>query len=170
MKTCECGCGGTPVKPESRFLRGHQHGQLRERLFSRLVIDPSGCLLWTGCRDNWGYGRIRTGGRRQQEVHRVMWELLEGPVPDGLMLDHVKARGCVNRHCASIAHLEPVTPAENNRRSSSASAVNAAKTHCDSGHEFTEANTYTGANGARECRACGRDSQRRYKARKRAAA
>lgn len=129
---------------------------LRERLFSRLIIDPSGCVLWTGVLDAWGYGEIRVDGRKQK-VHRVMYEMFEGPIPDGLQLDHVKALGCTHRNCANVAHLEPVTPAENTRRSDSPSAINATKTHCPAGHPYDEQNTYYGKTGRRQCRACGRD-------------
>lgn len=39
-----------------------------------------------------------------------------GPIPDGYEVDHVKGRGCVSRLCVRIAHLEPVTSDENQRR------------------------------------------------------
>lgn len=84
---------------------------LRERLLSRLVIDPdSDCVLWTGQRVR-GYGRISVNSRTAP-VHRVMYELFAGPVPEGLTLDHL----CRVRNCANVAHLEPVTLAENIRR------------------------------------------------------
>jgi hypothetical protein len=89
----------------------------RERVLSRLIIDSeSGCLLWTGRLDACGYGTV--GGRspdgiyRPQEVHRVAYQMLEGPIPDGMELDHL----CRVRRCASPAHLEPVTRVENNLR------------------------------------------------------
>ena len=88
---------------------------LRERLFSQLIIDPSGCVLWTGTCDRDGYGQISVYGR-YQKVHRVMFEMFDSPIPEGLQLDHVKARGCTHRNCANVAHLEPVTLQENSRR------------------------------------------------------
>lgn len=92
-------------------------GTLRERLLSRLIIDPdSDCLLWTGCLNSRGYGVIGVNGRREL-VHRVAWELEHGPIAEGLTIDHVHAAGCRYKHCANVAHLEPVTAAENNRRS-----------------------------------------------------
>lgn len=36
------------------------------------------------------------------------------------------------------------------------SAINAVKTHCIHGHEFTPDNTYVTPYGARQCRACSR--------------
>lgn len=137
----------------------------RETLLSQLIIDvESGCVLWTGAKDQDGYGVISN-----RRVHRVAWEMFEGPIPPGLVLDHVKARGCVNRHCAAIAHLEPVTNWENLHRGNTVNAINAAKTHCIRGHEFSEANTF-GGEGRRRCRQCHaksrRESMRRWRARR----
>lgn len=140
--------------------------QLRARLYERMApcTDPDcDCLLWGGRLNEQGYGFIYAEDRRVK-VHRAIWELEVGPIPDGLTIDHVKAQGCRHRHCASVGHLEPVTQAENNRRSNGPFALNAAKTHCDSGHEFTEANTYW-RNG-RNCRACDRDRKRVRRAQK----
>jgi hypothetical protein len=134
---------------------------LRERLFSRLVIDSSGCLLWTGKLDRKGYGRIWVNGRWRL-VHQVAWELQGGPIPPGLELDHVRARGCTYKNCASIAHLELVTHQENVLRGDSIAASYAARTHCDSGHEFTPDNTYVYPAGGRACRICKRAANLRY--------
>jgi hypothetical protein len=88
----------------------------RERVLSRLAIDPSGHLLWSGSRDKFGYGRVMAaswnGIKVPQGVHRVAYEMLAGPIPEGLTLDHL----CGVKHCAAPAHLEPVTQAENSRR------------------------------------------------------
>ncbi len=58
-----------------------------------------------------GYGRLRCGGREVQ-AHREAYRRVAGPVPPGLVLDHL----CRRRPCCSPWHLEPVTPAENTRR------------------------------------------------------
>ena len=126
---------------------------VRERLLSQLIIDPDGCLLWTGGQGRDVYGRIWINGR-QQKVHRVVWELWEGPISPGLELDHVRARGCTHKNCASIAHLEPVTHQENTLRSQ------VMKTHCPHGHEFTPENTVM--RRGRECRTCRREGDLRY--------
>ena len=131
---------------------------IRERLLSRLLIDPSGCLLWTGRIDRYGYGNIASG-RRMVKVHRVMYELFVGPIPDGLEIDHL----CRVRHCAAPAHLEAVTRRENTLRGKSLQALNAVKTHCDHGHAFDRANTYV-YRGSRYCRACNRAAKARKKA------
>lgn len=84
------------------------------RLLDKVEIDPvAGCWLWTAAKNNGGYGMFTftTGWRRS--AHRVSYETFVGPIPDGLQLDHL----CRVRHCVNPDHLEPVTAAENTRRS-----------------------------------------------------
>lgn len=129
------------------------------------------CLLWP-C--NTGrYGQIWVDGHNRL-VHRVAWEAENGAIPDGLTIDHVKARGCVHLNCAKVAHLEPVTHRVNVLRSTGLTAVNAAKEHCPRKHLYDQANTYVYPDGRRACRKCHRASNRevsrRAYARKKAAA
>lgn len=117
---------------------------LEERLWEQ--IDRTGeCWLWTGCVRSDGYGAIGAGGRGGPTLrpHRVAYELLVGPIPDGLTLDHL----CCVTTCCNPAHLEPVTSAVNIRRAT------ARRTHCRRGHEFTPENTIVRPLG-RECRTC----------------
>lgn len=72
----------------------------------------TGCLVYQGKTDRDGYGR--TGGGRL--LHRQMYELLVGPIPDEMTLDHLRDRGCRTSACWAPWHLEPVTEAENLRR------------------------------------------------------
>jgi hypothetical protein len=121
----------------------------------RFVIEPDGCWSWQGHCDPLGYGRW--AGKL---AHRLIWESLNGPIPEGLELDHL----CRNRRCVNPAHLEPVTHAENMRRSAPAT-----KTHCINGHPYDEANTYIRPTGQRDCRLCTAARQRAYQARGKAA-
>ncbi len=112
------------------------------------------CWLWVGQLSNKGYGLIYAGafalpGRSigKRGAHVVIWEMLRGPVPDGLQLDHL----CRVRECVNPAHLEPVTPSENQRRAA------AALTGCRKfNHPWIERNTYTDRYGRRRCRECAR--------------
>lgn len=146
---------------------------MNETLLKRfwLKVDQSGgpdaCWLWTGIiNPQSGYGQLNVNGQNDY-AHRIAYRLLIGPIPDGFTIDHVRARGCRHRHCVNPAHLEAVTSRENTLRAPTAPAtINAKKTHCKHGHEFTEANTYQGRLG-RSCRTCHRlHEERRRNARR----
>src|SRR4051812_42846587 len=132
---------------------------LRNRLLSKAVINwDTGCWEWVASRDRHGYGRITVDGKRALS-HRVSFELVEGLIPEGLQLDHL----CRVRHCINPGHLEPVTNRENQLRSPAHFiALNARKTHCDNGHEYTAENTRYRNNGWRECRKCWADQAKRH--------
>lgn len=99
-------------RPWLRLLR---LGPLAPRLNAHCVLDElTRCWLWGGELNRNGYGRVWWQGKRRV-VHRVVYELLHGPVSRELHLDHVKER-CQHRHCCNPAHLEPVTPRENTHR------------------------------------------------------
>lgn len=124
------------------------------RFWSAVPQRPEdGCWIWQGPVNPQGYGKLDF-----KLAHRFAFELLAGPIPDGLTLDHL----CRRPLCVNPAHLEPVTFAENMRRRY------ATYTHCKSGHEYTPENTYIMPNGHRDCRACIRDRARRYQQRRRA--
>jgi hypothetical protein len=125
------------------------------------------CWLWTGAKDGRGYGTLQRGrrGEGQVKAHVLAYELLVGPVPEGLELDHVKANGCISKRCVKAvadefgpAHLEPVTRRENQLRGDGMGSRNARKTHCPQGHPYDEANTYH-YRARRQCRICRAASQ-----------
>ncbi|MEU0078646.1 HNH endonuclease signature motif containing protein [Micromonospora tulbaghiae] len=133
-----------------------------ERFIALVKPDPSGCWLWTGHIAENGYGYFAGG-----LAHRFAYTEFVGPIPDGMQIDHVRTRGCDNRHCVNwVDHLEVVTPQENTLRAPDAIATRfAARTHCDNGHEFTNANTLlrprrdNPRKKFRACRACMADRQ-----------
>lgn len=128
---------------------------VKQRFYEKVSLPNSdGCMLWTGAVVK-GYGHFRAEDQAVR-AHRLAYELLVGPIPEGLTIDHVKDRGCKSKLCCNPNHLEPVTRAVNTGRGNQA-RVWAPKTHCPQNHEFTPENTYVRLSGLRECRRCRRD-------------
>lgn len=129
------------------------------------------CHVFTGPLHN-GYGYIGIG-QKTKFVHRVTWEAANGPVPDGLELDHL----CRQRDCWEPTHLEPVTRRENILRGDGPRLTRErgfAQTHCKNGHPLSGENlswwTHRGGSLRRICKTCRRDYARRYYWQKRDAA
>lgn len=72
---------------------------------------PDACWIWRASFNPRGYAQFWDKGRVLR-AHRYAYELLVGPIPDGLQLDHL----CRDKRCCNPAHLEPVTAKENVRR------------------------------------------------------
>lgn len=140
-------------------MRVNPHLPAEDRLW--LNVDrrgPGECWPWTGSLED-GYGRLRVASGKRMPAHRFAWTLVNGPVPDGMVMDHL----CRNRACCNPAHVEPVSNRENLMRGDTHAARNSAKTRCIRGHDFTEENTYVDPLGRRCCKSCqsARRSERR---------
>jgi hypothetical protein len=83
----------------------------RARFAAKLVVQPNGCITWGGTCDRYGYGRFKLNGR-MDKAHRVAYELFVGPIPAGLVIDHL----CRHRACVNPQHLEAVTQTVNIQR------------------------------------------------------
>jgi len=60
------------------------------------VLRGDGCWLWRAGTNKRGYGRIGIVGKQVDLAHRVAWELVYGPIPDGLcVLHHCDIPSCV---------------------------------------------------------------------------
>lgn len=125
------------------------------------VSKGTGCWEWRGKIDkSTGYGRFKMGGK-SPTAHRLSYEWSVGPIPDGLVIDHL----CRNRRCVNPAHLEPVTQQVNVLRGETIVAANAAKTECQNGHPLSGDNLAINVRGARVCRTCARASAARMRER-----
>lgn len=83
------------------------------RILPRVVISCGGCWEWTGPKHYKGYGKTGASGPDgSRYAHRVVYQYLVGPIPAGLVLDHI----CENKGCVGPHHLEPVTVRENTMR------------------------------------------------------
>ncbi len=110
------------------------------------------CWLWADVPDAKGYSSF-WNGTKIVRAHNYSYELHLGPVPDGLELDHwCRVRGCVNP-----SHLDPVTHAENVRRSQENRQTGRYATHCKRGHELTPESVYDHPKGGRQCKRCKRE-------------
>jgi hypothetical protein len=120
--------------------------------------DADACWIWPWSRNHKGYGSAHFRGKTTG-AHRAAYELLIGPIPDGLVIDHL----CRTPACVNPSHMEPVTSRENIMRGECYAAQNARKTHCMHGHELTGENLYVRRDGKRQCIICRREISRRHR-------
>jgi len=90
--------------------------QLEIRFFNSIgKKTKNGCILWNARLNKGGYGVICPNGRSKSHellAHRVAFELLRGPIPDGLKILHT-CPGGDNRQCVNPYHLRIGTQQEN---------------------------------------------------------
>lgn len=108
------GVGGQGASYES--VAAKLTREQRDSLWARVEGESKqSCWRWTGGHLPAGYATTTfwIDGRHQGgPAHRIIYELLVGPIPEGLDLDHV----CRNKGCVNPWHMEPVTRQENIRR------------------------------------------------------
>lgn len=131
-------------------------------------VTESGCWLWLGALSGSGYGQYQSDGPTKM-AHRTFYELYRGAIPPKMTIDHL----CRVRCCVNPDHLEAVPNRTNVLRGISHTAVNARKTHCVNGREFTESNTFRGkdkktGHPTRRCRECNKRWCSEYEKRRKA--
>jgi hypothetical protein len=134
----------------------------RARFARKTFTATTGCIEWVGARSksSAGYGQFWLDGRLRP-AHRVAWEDRHGPIPDGLVCDHL----CRNMRCVNTDHIRIVTVSENTTCGIGPAAVNAAKERCINGHAFSKQRTTKV--GGRVCVECRRARDVIYRDRRR---
>lgn len=127
-----------------------------EQRFWSKVTKTDICWNWMGGKSAAGYGYFYAELRPNKIVraHRWSYEQANGPIPDGLQMDHL----CRNHACVRPDHLEAVTGKENQARSPRVMA-----THCQFGHPLTIVDK---TNNWRGCPICKKQSSRKSYERK----
>lgn len=154
------------------YGRSKRHGDPARAYALRDPLDSidrtDGCWYWTDTLDRHGYGQWSDPEtHKNRRAHRVVYEVLVGPIPAGLTLDHEchnqddtcpGGTACFHRSCVRPDHLVPRTTPAN---SAGSPRANAKKTYCPRGHPYTPENTYISARGERSCITCRREVTRR---------
>lgn len=142
---------------------GYQRPTVEERFWAKVdVRGPDECWPWTAGLFYTGYGQFQLDGRARV-AHSIAYELSDGEIPEGLVMDHVCHNAdegcaggwsCPHRRCCNPAHLEAVTPAVNNARGRGGGYK--PRSHCPQGHPYSGDNLRLKPNGDRYCRECNR--------------
>jgi hypothetical protein len=121
---------GDPYTKKSKYNRN----PISERIWQYIKKEEF-CWRWVYALDVQGYGALKVSNK-SKKAHRVVYELLRGPIPENMTLDHL----CKNRWCVNPDHMDIVTSGENALRGNGPFAKNKRKTHCKYGHEFVPEN------------------------------
>jgi hypothetical protein len=178
--TQECSIEGCERRAKGRGWCGTHYERWRhrgttdpytpaDRLADGLILQPNGCLEWTGLTNDFGYGLIGSGiSGKGIRTHRLAWTTVNGPIPDGLLVLH----HCDNPPCCQMSptpgfpdgHLFLGTKLDNNRdMAAKGRGYWQRKTHCPQGHPYDEVNTYVipSRPTARYCWTCKRERRQK---------
>ena len=145
------------VFPKAQLMHPQlTRSQAARKILALCAVSETGCWIPRRNPKRHGYVYVMASGMNYR-AHRLIYEVLVGPIPEGLQIDHL----CRKRPCINPLHLEPVTARQNVLRGNTTAAQHAAQTHCQDGHLFDLANTQINAAGHRHCRECNRIRKRR---------
>lgn len=144
-----------------------------QRLLEK-IPPGEGCREFTGAKNQAGYGEFQVSRGVKRQAHRILWILVNGPIPDGLLVCHT----CDNPPCCNLDHLFLGTTRDNaldakakgrlRGNTVNSGQINRSKTHCPKGHPYSEDNVahpkrsdgYVG----RRCKTCHRlQESKRYR-------
>lgn len=148
------------VTNDRKYLVAASHPDAQHRIDRRTRVTESGCIEWTGARNDAGYG-VLTVNKQNVYAHRLAYVLKFGGVVSGLAIDHL----CHNPACVNTDHMKKATLTFNSSRS-----LRSAQTHCLRGHEFSDENTRISYDRKdrphRQCIQCGIDAGRAWRVRR----
>lgn len=134
---------------------------IEDRFYAKIKRSDK-CWEWTASILANGYGQFHAPSTTL--AHRFSYELHKGPIPDGLVIDHL----CRNRRCVNPEHLEAVPQRVNLLRGETLNASEVMRSTCPSGHPYDVANTRL-YRGRRVCKSCEAPKSARHRARQREA-
>ena len=112
--------------PTGKYLRP----TATDRFWAKIIPEPnSGCWLWDGSYDNYGYGQI-WADRRVHRAHRFSYTLNVGPITPGLCICH----RCDTPACVNPDHLFVGTQADNIRDAVRKGRVRGGGQSCEAHH------------------------------------
>lgn len=164
MANATCRMNECPARTFKHNLCLGHHFEVLNRswddLWAQVRVQPEqlgGCWVWTGPKDADGYGLIPMAGRNRA-AHRVSYELINGTVAHGFVLDHL----CRNKPCVNPEHLEPVTRVENLLRTFGIEKDDGYP-YCNAHHKITDKTVKRfPATGERQCLTCVSDVERKW--------
>lgn len=146
-----------PAKPREAKPEGEYNAAWMQRVIANVTFDASGCWLWNGFKNEWGYAQTNYRGKTGS-AHRLMYRVTHGVK---LTRWQFVMHTCDVPHCVNPAHLRLGTPHDNVQDAADKGRHhNTRKTQCKRGHVYTEETVYITPDGTRSCKICHRGRMR----------